>query len=268
MIAYLQGRVIYRDIERSLIILETNGVGYEVYVPVSDKNRDTGKGLSLFIYTYVREDRITLYGFDTTLQREIFALLINVKDVGPKLAVTILSSIDAANFINILTTQDISALSQIKGIGAAKSERIIRELKNKVLKNAALSNNINAQDLYIEKGGNVYDTADVNINDHNNNNSGYKTESDRKTDDVSAENLSKVISGSGKAGGKFGDCIQPSDIILESARALEVLGYSRLDSFNLASKIFGILKADGNAPAGTQDLMRECLKQIYSQKNS
>ncbi|MHB1660574.1 MAG: Holliday junction branch migration protein RuvA [bacterium] len=261
MIAYLQGRVIYRDIERSLIILETNGVGYEVYVPVSDKNQDSGKGVSLFIYTYVREDRITLYGFNTTLQREIFALLLNVKDVGPKLAVTILSSIDAANFINILTAQDISALSQIKGIGSAKSERIIRELKNKVLKKTALSNDINAQDLYLEK--------DINAGTHTNghNNSGYKTESGRKTGDDPVENSTKGISGFGIED-KFRAGRQTSDIILESARALEVLGYSKLDSFNLASKVFGILKAGGNAPADTEDLMRECLKQIYSHKNS
>ncbi|MHB8231682.1 MAG: Holliday junction branch migration protein RuvA [bacterium] len=260
MIAYLQGRVIYRDIERSSIILETNGVGYEVYVPVFNKNPDNEKGVSLFIYTYVREDRITLYGFNTTLQREIFALLLDVKDVGPKLAVTILSSIDAGNFINILTTQDISALSQIKGIGSAKSERIIRELKNKVLKKTTLFNDINAQDLYAEKGINM------NINNYNNNDSGYKTESVRKTEDAAAGNSTKEISDAAvKAELNAGP--QPSDIILESARALEVLGYSKLDSFNLASRVFGILKTGGNSPAGTEDLMRECLKHIYSQKN-
>ena len=145
MIAYLKGRVIYRDNEKSSIILEVNGVGYEVFMA---ERTETSGSLSLFIYTYIREDRIALYGFHTSLQREIFSLLLEVKDVGPKLAVTILSGIDAKNFLNILTTQDISSLSQIKGIGKAKAERIIMELKNKILKKPALTyDNIKAEDI-------------------------------------------------------------------------------------------------------------------------
>ena len=97
MIAFLRGTLIYRDIEKSLIILETGGVGYEVYMPMPNFEKNSayvseGMVLSLFIHTYVREDRITLYGFNTKLQREIFSLLLDVKDVGPKLAVTILSA--------------------------------------------------------------------------------------------------------------------------------------------------------------------------------
>ena len=249
MIAFLHGTLIYRDIEKSLIILETGGVGYEVYMPMPNFEKNSayvksGADMSLFIHTYVREDRITLYGFNTRLQREIFSLLLDVKDVGPKLAVTILSSIDAGNLINILTTQDISALCAIKGIGQSKAERIIMELKNKILKKSAAFNDIKASDLRIKN---------------------VKYIESEKEDGTGAV-----------SGGKGGDEIvsqaipaakQPSDIIMESAQALEALGYSRLDSFNLASKVFGMVKSEGNIPAATEDLMKECLKHIYSKKN-
>lgn len=272
MIAFLHGTLIHRDIEKSLIILETGGVGYEVYMPMPNFENNSayiknGTDLSLFIHTYVREDRITLYGFNTRLQLEIFSLLLDVKDVGPKLAVTILSSIDAGNLINILTMQDISALCAIKGIGQSKAERIIMELKNKILKKSAVFNDIKASDLWIEnrlsnsniKTFKYFESKDINVNA-----GGFRRQAE-------TENDSGAISG-----GKSGDEIvnqaisaakQPSDIIIESAQALEALGYSKLDSFNLASKVFGIVKSQGNIPAATEDLTKECLRHIYSNKN-
>jgi Holliday junction DNA helicase RuvA subunit len=259
MIAYLHGNVIYRDIEKSLIILETGGVGYEVYIPMPDFEKNyacggNGAALSLFIYTYVREDRITLYGFGTTLQREIFSLLLAVKDVGPKLAVTVLSSIDAGNLVNILTTQDISALCSIKGIGQSKAERIIMELKNKILKKASVFNDIKAEGLHNPHTGNRQSDG-ANIMK-------YAEHPSSETAEETVKEASNKNAGSSAYIPK-----QPSDIIMESARALEVLGYSRNDSFNLASRVFGIVKSEGNTPADTEDLMRECLKHIASQKN-
>ncbi len=278
MIAYLHGNVIYSDVEKSLIILEANGVGYEIYIPMLnmlnfEKNSVYGRNggpLSLFIYTYVREDRITLYGFNTTLQREIFSLLLDVKDVGPKLAVTILSSIDTGNLINILTTQDISALCSIKGVGQSKAERIIMELKNKILKKAAVFNDIRASDLCIKQEP----PANINKNAVKPSETGQLANGDEYTYTEAGNEV-----GEDKGGGKNGDAVsdssvssapaskQPSEIIMESAQALEVLGYSRLDSFNIASKVFGIVKSEGSIPSDTEDLMRECLKHIYSQKN-
>lgn len=253
MIAFLHGTLIYRDIEKSLIILETGGVGYEVYMPMPNFEKNSayvneGTDLSLFIHTYVREDRITLYGFNTRLQREIFSLLLDVKDVGPKLAVTILSSIDAGNLINILTMQDISALCAIKGIGQSKAERIIMELKNKMLKKSAAFNDIKAGDLCIENGK-CRESEDANLN----------SEKLRLTPEN--KNGGEIINRAIPAEK------QPSDIIMESAQALEALGYSRLDSFNLASKVFSAVKSEGNVPAATEDLTKECLRHIYSKKN-
>jgi len=255
MIAFLRGTLIYRDIEKSLIILETGGVGYEVYMPMPNFEKSSayvseGMDLSLFIHTYVREDRITLYGFNTRLQREIFSLLLDVKDVGPKLAVTILSSIDAGNLINILTTQDISALCAIKGIGQSKAERIIMEMKNKILKKSAAFNDIKAGDLCIKN---------VRYSECSGANLSLSPEEIRQTiENTKGSEIINPVMPADK---------QPSDIIMESAQALEALGYSRLDSFNLASRVFSAVKSEGNIPAATEDLTKECLKYIYSKKN-
>jgi Holliday junction DNA helicase RuvA subunit len=274
MIAYLHGNVIYRDPEKSLIILEVNGVGYEVYVPMLNfsgasfygANEGGGKRLSLFIYTYVREDRITLYGFNGTLERDVFSLLLDVKDVGPKLAVTILSNINASSLINILTTQDISALCSIKGIGQSKAERIIMELKNKILKKTSLYNDINANELHVNAPENANYTPAAAISE---NESKSKSKSKSKTGSETEKSEDENKNGGDKtAKGKTAESKekQPSDIIMESALALEALGYSRIDSFNTASKVFGISKEEGKIPTDTEDLMRECLKYIYSQK--
>ncbi len=285
MIAYLEGRIIYGDAEKSSIILKTNGVGYEVFIPAggsSNLSRSSGS-LSLFIYTYVREDRITLYGFHTSLQREIFSLLLEVKDVGPKLAVTILSGIDAGNFLNILTTQDISALSQIKGIGKAKAERIVMELKNKILRKPALMNNVKAEALCDYNDNGIEDAF------------GSKTGSGGGTRGVSSPfpygsagagadnnlNSANSVSEIGEKGGmrtafkggstdNYGnraDNAQPSDVILESSCVLEALGYSRLESLNLASKVYKSIKDEGIIEITTESLTKGCLRYMYSLKN-
>ena len=248
MIAYLKGRVIYRDNEKSSIILETNGVGYEVFIPAAGP---LNQNSSFFIYTYVREDRITLYGFHTSLQREIFSLLLEVKDVGPKLAVTVLSGIDPNNFLNILTTQDISALSQIKGIGKAKAERIIMELKNKILKKPALiDDNIKAEDIGESKRGGA--GLDNNLNSV-----------DAPTPHVIPKEA-VIQRGAMDNNLNFAGA---SGIILESSCALEALGYSKLESFNLASKVYTNIKDGGITDIDTEGLTKECLKYIYSLKN-
>ena len=141
MIAFLRGNIIYSDIEKSLIILDVGGVGYEIFLPVNpvyfsqfSAQNVISKYASLFIYTYVREDRIALYGFPNFTQRELFSILLDTKDIGPKLAVTILSNINADDFINLILTKNIDGLSLIKGIGKLTAERIISGLKNRIIK--------------------------------------------------------------------------------------------------------------------------------------
>ena len=272
MIAYLKGRVIYRDNEKSSIILEVNGVGYEVFMA---ERSETSGSLSLFIYTYIREDRITLYGFRTSLQREIFSLLLEVKDVGPKLAVTVLSGIDSNNFLNILTTQDISALSQIKGIGKAKAERIIMELKNKILKKPALISDIKAEDIcnynYKDIGENKHGGAglDNNLNsvDAPTPHVPPATAGKSLRDFTSTECESEAVIQRGAMDNNL-NFTDASSIILESSCALEALRYSKLESFNLASKVYtNIIKGGGITNIDTEILTKECLRYIYSLKN-
>ncbi len=281
MIAYLHGKVILRDMEKSLVILETHGVGYEVYMPMPNFEKNSayvseGSDLNLFIYTYVREDRITLYGFNTKLQREIFSLLLDVKDVGPKLAVTILSSIDSTNLINILTAQDISALCGIKGIGQSKAERIIMELKNKIIKKAAAFNDIKADDVWYSFAQ-LEEDAPASVKEAKA--AGLKRavhgggEDGGNESNESRKNAGRMDFTGGKEGaaGKTGAPANgkwASDMIIESALALETLGYTKLDSFNISSKVFGIVKSSGNIPSNTEELTKECLRHIYSQKNN
>ena len=279
MIAYLKGRVIYRDNEKSSIILEANGVGYEVFIPAAGP---LNQNSSFFIYTYVREDRITLYGFHTSLQREIFSLLLEVKDVGPKLAVTVLSGIDSNNFLNILTTQDISALSQIKGIGKAKAERIIMELKNKILKKPALiDDNIKAEDIGNYNYKDIGESKRGGVGSDNNLNSvdaptthvipakAVKFQSKQSSAKLNftrpkVESEAVIQRGAMDNNLNFADA---AGIILESSCALEALGYSRLESFNLASKVYTNIKGGGITNIDTEILTKECLRYIYSLKN-
>jgi Holliday junction resolvasome RuvABC DNA-binding subunit len=160
--------------------------------------------------------------------------------------------------------QDVSALCSIKGIGQSKAERIIMELKNKILKKTSVYNNINANELRI------------NIAETSNYAPAASLAEDFGEDDIKSKitNKSKTEknadikkpAGNKTVGDKTAEKKQPSDIIMESALALEALGFSRIDSFNTASKVFGISKEEGIIPSDTEDLMRECLKYIYSQK--
>jgi Holliday junction resolvasome RuvABC DNA-binding subunit len=156
--------------------------------------------------------------------------------------------------------QDVSALCSIKGIGQSKAERIIMELKNKILKKTSVYNDINANELRVntQETANYAPAADADENNGDN-----KSSSKNKTEKIEDKNKT---AGNKTVGDKTAEKKQPSDIIMESALALEALGYSRIDSFNTASKVYGISKEEGIMPSDTEDLMRECLKYIYSQK--
>lgn len=290
MIAFLSGTIIYRDNEKSSLIIDTGGVGYEVFIPSDERGFlafAEGKYTGLFIYTYIREDRIVLYGFSTSLQRDIFSLLLDVKDVGPRLAVTVLSGIDAKNFLGIITTQDVSALSKIKGIGQAKSERIVMELKNKILKKPSLMNDINGQDLLKYCSSSQKSTF---ISTPTPNKpfmpSGALGISASLGDAGSSEILdsSGALHASDYGSNASAPSYEPSDteIIFESSFALEALGYSRSESFSIAGKVYKALKnpnsnsdknSDKNtdkkgasAVISTEYLTKQCLKYIYELK--
>jgi Holliday junction DNA helicase RuvA len=134
MIALLTGKIAHKSPE--YIILDVNGVGYRVQIPFSTYYElpDTGAQISLTIYTHVKEDSISLYGFRTPAEKNFFQLLISVSGIGPKMGKDILSNIQVNELAAAITRGDLARLSAVPGIGKKTAERMVLELRDKVLK--------------------------------------------------------------------------------------------------------------------------------------
>jgi holliday junction DNA helicase RuvA len=130
MIALLSGHLAHRAPDH--IIVDVGGVGYQLHIPLSTFYRlpETGQ-VRLQVYTNVREDAITLFGFFTTAEKDLFTLLISVSGVGPKLGITILSHIAPAELALALSQGDVTRLIAIPGIGKKSAERLVLELQDK-----------------------------------------------------------------------------------------------------------------------------------------
>jgi len=134
MIAQLTGKIAGKSPDA--VILDVNGVGYRIQIPFSTffALPEDGATLTLNIHTNVKEDAIHLYGFLTPEEKQFFQLLTTVSGVGPKLAKDILSNIQPDQLAAALCRSDIVRLSAIPGIGKKTAERLILELKDKVVK--------------------------------------------------------------------------------------------------------------------------------------
>ena len=134
MIALLTGLIAYKSPDH--IVLDVQGVGYRIHIPFSTYYElpEEGGNASLHIHTSVREDAILLYGFRTRLEKSFFQLLIAVSGVGPKLARDILSNIQPGPLAQALAHGDLNKLATIPGIGKKTAERLVLELKDKVIK--------------------------------------------------------------------------------------------------------------------------------------
>ncbi|MFB3903711.1 MAG: Holliday junction branch migration protein RuvA [Acidobacteriota bacterium] len=132
MIAWLRGTLFSKAADR--IVLDVGGVGYEVTIPFSTYYDlgDVGSCAGLHVYTHVREDTLSLYGFLTTLEKRLFTMLIQVSGVGPRLAIAALSGLPGEELIRALAGGDVVRLSSIPGIGKKTAERLVLELKDKV----------------------------------------------------------------------------------------------------------------------------------------
>jgi Holliday junction DNA helicase RuvA len=132
VIARLEGLLLERTPTR--VLIDVGGVGYEALIPLSTFVRlpDEGKPVALRIHTHVREDALQLFGFATELERASFTLLLHASRVGPKLAQTILSGIDAAVLVRAIEAGDVATLRSVPGVGAKLAERIIVELRDRV----------------------------------------------------------------------------------------------------------------------------------------
>ena len=129
MISYLKGKLVNKS--PTEIIIEVNNVGYRVGISLATFERlsNVGKDIKIFTHTYVREDALKLYGFTTKEERQIFLLLIDVKGIGPKLALTILSGVSPDRLKAAIVNEDIGSLTTIAGVGKKTAQRLIVEIK-------------------------------------------------------------------------------------------------------------------------------------------
>ncbi len=134
MIAQLTGILI--DSTFTEAILDVNGVGYQVLIPMSTFDKlprpDEKKSVTLLTHLQVREDALTLFGFATRQEREVFELLITVNGIGAKTALNVLSCMTVDNFCQAIAAGDLKSLKKISGVGPKSAERILIELRDKI----------------------------------------------------------------------------------------------------------------------------------------
>lgn len=132
LIARLTGKLIQK--QPNAIIVDVGGVGYELIVPLSTfyDLGPLGSEVTLRAYTYVREDALQLYGFHTDRERRLFLLLTSVSGIGPRLAITALSGLNAEELILAIQQNNLARLVAIPGVGKKTAERLIVELRDKV----------------------------------------------------------------------------------------------------------------------------------------
>jgi len=134
VIAYLRGRILEKQPNR--IAIDVNGVGYDVAVPLSTFYglAEVGVEITLRIHTHVREDAISLFGFATRLEQDLFERLISVSGIGPKVGLAVLSGIEPSELMRAIERSDLARLTAIPGVGKKTSERIVLELKDRLPK--------------------------------------------------------------------------------------------------------------------------------------
>src|SRR2546423_13998249 len=133
MITFLRGKLV--SSVPTQVIIEVNGIGYELLIPLSSFDKLPAAGQELMILTHlaIREDAHVLYGFMTTAEREMFRLLMNnVSGIGPKLALNVLSGMNVTALRGAVASSDVKSLSQISGVGKKTAERIVVELRDKI----------------------------------------------------------------------------------------------------------------------------------------
>ena len=132
MIAHLRGHILRKEPQE--VVVDVAGVGYRVAIPLSTFYRlgDDGAEVVLRIHTHVREDALALYGFLTGAEEALFEKLISVAGVGPRLAVNILSGIEAPDLVAALRSSDVARLTRIPGVGKKTAERLVLELKDRM----------------------------------------------------------------------------------------------------------------------------------------
>ena len=138
MIALISGKIVFKGIAH--VIVDVQGVGYRVFIPLTTfyELPEPGQNITLHIHTNVKQDGINLFGFYTDQERDLFQLMISVSGIGPKIAMNILSGIAARDLMNAISGGHVGKLVNIPGVGKKMAERLILELKEKVIKKMTL----------------------------------------------------------------------------------------------------------------------------------
>lgn len=133
MITHLQGKLVEKN--PTDVVIDCNGVGYKLHISLNTFSQIPDKeSLKLYTHLQVREDAHTLFGFSSIAEREIFRLLISVSGIGASTARTMLSSLTPQQVQQAIVGEDVATIQSIKGIGAKTAQRVIIELKDKILK--------------------------------------------------------------------------------------------------------------------------------------
>ena len=131
MIAYVKGKVI--DEFDGGVVLENNGIGYEILCSATTAPKlSANKEGAVYTYFQLRDDGVSLYGFDNKAEKAMFIKLISVSGVGPKLGIGVLSGMNLTDLATAIATSDVKTLSRIKGLGKKTAERIVLELREKI----------------------------------------------------------------------------------------------------------------------------------------
>lgn len=138
MITHIQGRLVEKN--PTDLVIDCNGVGYFINISLHTFSElPTSENVKLFTHMLVREDSHTLYGFSSVAEREIFRLLISVSGVGASIARTMLSSLAPEQVLDAIAQNDITTIQSVKGIGTKTAQRVVLDLKDKILKVYGLS---------------------------------------------------------------------------------------------------------------------------------
>lgn len=155
MISFIRGKIAW--VTENTVVIDNQGVGYEVSVPASVLMKQPRQGEEIFLYTYlqVREDGISLFGFESKDELRVFRMLIGVSGIGPKGAVGILSAVSVDNLRFAVLAEDEKTISKAPGIGTKTARKLILELKDKFKLEDTLGQNMLAESDSSEEKGNA-----------------------------------------------------------------------------------------------------------------
>jgi Holliday junction DNA helicase RuvA len=142
MIGSLRGKIASRRPDN--VVIDVNGVGYLVNVPLHVLSNLPGEGHEVFlqIYTHVREDSIQLFGFTSDDQKKVFTTLLGISGIGPKMAMNILSGISHDDFLKAIEKEDVDMLCRVPGLGKKTAQRLILELREKLPSSTGISDRV------------------------------------------------------------------------------------------------------------------------------